>query len=153
MEIEKFIIKEVTELVMPLLNEKGMELVDIQYRREGGGWVLRIFIDKEGGVTLNDCVEVSRELGYHLDVKDFIPHKYNLEVSSPGINRPLKKIEDFKRFEGRNIQVSTKTRIENRKNFTGLLKSVSNDGIVIEVDKIRFSIPFSLINKANLKEI
>lgn len=153
MGIEQFIIKEVTKLAMPILEEKGMELVDMQYRHENNGWVLRLFIDKPGGVTVDDCAEISRELGHHLDVKELIPHRYHLEVSSPGVNRPLKKRDDFKRWIGYNVQLTTTTAIEKRRNFTGLLKAVNDDSIIIELDGKELSIPFRLINKANLKEI
>jgi ribosome maturation factor RimP len=153
MGIEEFIIQEVTKLVMPILEERGMELVDIHYRREGGGWVLRVFIDKEGGVNVEDCAEVSRELGYHLDVREVIPNNYNLEISSPGVNRPLKKIDDFKRFSGHTVRITTSEFIDNRRNFTGVIKGVEGDKIIIEVDKNMYTIPHSIINKANLKEI
>ncbi len=153
MGIEEFIIKEVTKLAMPLLEEKGMELVDLQYRRESTGWVLRLFIDKKGGVTVDDCAEISRELGYHLDVRELIPHNYNLEVSSPGVNRPLKKMDDFKRFIGHNVHIRTTSPVEKRRNFTGILRGVNNDEIILEIDGKGLNIPFSLIDKANLKEI
>lgn len=153
MGIEQFIIKEVTKLVMPLLEEKGMELVDLQYRHENTGWVLRLFIDKPGGMTVDDCAGISRELGHHLDVKELIPYNYHLEVSSPGVNRPLKKMDDFKKFTGFSVQITTTTPLENRRNFTGLLKAVNDDSIIIEIDGRDLSIPFPLINKANLKEI
>jgi ribosome maturation factor RimP len=153
MGIEQFIIKEVTKLAMPLLQEKGIELVDLQYRRESTGWVLRLFIDKAGGVTVDDCAEVSRELGEHLDVKDIIPYNYHLEVSSPGVNRPLKKLDDFQKYTGHKVQIMTTSPVGDRRNFTGFIKAVNNDIILIEVDGKDLNIPFPLINKANLKEI
>lgn len=153
MGIEQFIIKEVTRLAMPLLEEKGMEFVDLQFRRESTGWVLRLFVDKAGGITVDDCAEISRELGTHLDVKELIPYNYRLEISSPGVNRPLKKLDDFKRFMGHTIQITTVSPLENRRKFTGLLKAVNENAIIIEVDGKELTILFPLINKANLKEI
>ncbi len=92
--------EQVEQLVQPLLDDLGFELVDLEYQREQNGWVLRFFLDKEGGITLDNCAEASREISTLLDVEDLVPTAYNLEVSSPGLERPLKKLSDFKRFAG-----------------------------------------------------
>jgi hypothetical protein len=92
-----------------------MELVDIEYRREPVGWVLRLTIDKGGGVTLDDCTRVSQEIGRSLDVEDVIPNPYHLEVSSPGLDRPLKNERDFIRFSDRRIRVKTMDPMENKR--------------------------------------
>lgn len=153
MEIEKLVIKEVATLVTPILKEMGMELVDVQFRHENMGWVLRIFIDKPDGITVEDCANVSREISHHLDVKDIIPHRYHLEVSSPGVNRVLKKIEDFKRFTGRRAHITTEAPVGMRRNFTGIIKGVNGDRVIIDVDGNNYEISLGLICRANLKEI
>ena len=101
------IIGRVEALVRPVLEEMGLELVEVQYRREQSGWVLRFIIDKQEGISLDDCVAVSREVGQLLDIEDIIDQSYNLEVSSPGLERPLKSIADFQRFVGRKARIKT----------------------------------------------
>ncbi len=100
-EIQTQIRQQLEQLAEALVASEGMELVDLEYRRQGRRWMLRLFVDKDGGVTLDDCANISRELGDLLDVKDVIPQAYVLEVSSPGLNRRLRKKEDFSRFAGR----------------------------------------------------
>ncbi len=147
----KEIIKRVERIVEPILIEEGLELVDIEFRRERVGWVLRIYIDRRiGGVTLGDCVRVSRELGELLDVEDFIPYSYNLEVSSPGINRPLRKKEDFERFRGEWVKLKLMEPIRGRRNIRGRIWGIEGDNILLIVDEQIWEIPYSLIAKANL---
>jgi len=147
----KEIIKRVERIVEPILMEEGLELVDIEFRREKAGWVLRIYIDRRiGGVTLGDCVRVSRELGELLDVEDFIPYSYNLEVSSPGINRPLRKKEDFERFRGEWVKLKLMEPIKGRRNVRGRIWGIEGDNILLIVDEQIWEIPYSLIAKANL---
>ena len=98
---ENSVIDNIIAVAGPLLSGKDMELVDIEFRKEGVGKVLRLYIDKPGGVTVDDCADISRELSTLLDINDIIEERYVLEVSSPGLRRPLKKIEDFKKFEGK----------------------------------------------------
>jgi ribosome maturation factor RimP len=144
------IIKQVEVLAKPLLLAEGMDLVDITYRHEQGRWILALFIDKEGGVTIDDCVAISREFGDILDVKDIIPGSYSLEVSSPGLDRPLKRVEDFNRFKDRKIRVKTGSLVEGRKNFQGILLGYQ-DGIVrVEVEDKVYDIPYESIVKARL---
>lgn len=149
---ENSVVKSVEELSNPLLNSCEMELVDIEYRREGEGKVLRVYIDKaSGGVTVDDCAKISRELGLILDVNEVVPGRYTLEVSSPGLKRVLRKMEDFKRFKGSFVLVRTRELINNRKVFKGTLSDCLLDYIVVEVDGILHEIPFELIKKANLE--
>src|ERR1700737_3874509 len=112
--LDEDVIETVREILNLLLLEEGLELVDLEYRREGRGRVLRIYIDKEGGVTVDDCAKVSRELGILLDVHDAIPGSYNLEGSSPGLTRTLKKTRDFERFKGKKVRIKTKMDIGDR---------------------------------------
>jgi len=93
------LLKEIQSVIDPILESQGLELVDLEYQRESQGWVLRVYIDREGGVTLNDCAELSGELGTVLDVRDLMANPYTLEVSSPGLNRPLKKPEDYNKYQ------------------------------------------------------
>lgn len=151
---------KVRRLAGPVLDEMGLELADLEFRREGHGWTLRFFIDKEEGVTLDDCADFSREIDTLLEVEDLIPSAYRLEVSSPGLDRPLRKMEDFRRFAGRLIKVKTREKMDpdgrghQRKTFVGELLGLE-DGIV----RIRQSdsrggevaLPYDGIEKANLE--
>ena len=112
-----------------IATSEGMELVDLEYRREGQGWVLRLFIDKPGGVTLDDCQEVSGQVAAQLEVEDLIPHRYTLEVSSPGLDRVLKTEADFVRFLGRNVHITTQRPIGGRRRFRGRLEGFAEGRI------------------------
>ena len=122
------------ELLAPIVDSKGFELVDVEYVKEGGTWYLRGYIDKPGGITVNDCEAVSREFSDRLDEKDFIEDSYIMEISSPGLDRPLKKEKDYQRSLGRMIEVRTYRPIEKRKEFCGILKAYDADTVTIEED-------------------
>ncbi len=149
--VEREILDRVRAMVDPILLNEGMELVDIEYRRESKGWILRLYLGKEGGVTLDDCTRVSQEVERSLDVEDFIQTPYTLEVSSPGLTRPLKTEKDFIKYCHRLIKVKTVDPIENRRQFKGRLLGVSENRIEIEVDGGVFQIPLSNVAKANLE--
>lgn len=142
-------------LAEPLVAAEGLELVDVEFVREQAGWILRVFIDKPGGrVGLEECTTVSHALDPVLDVEDFIPHEYSLEVSSPGLNRPLKKPEHFKRAVGQKVKVKTYGPIGDppRKNFSGVLSQVGEADVTIQVEGAgAFLIPLREIAKANLE--
>ncbi len=140
----------VRALVEPVVVYAGMELIDVEYGREPSGVILRLTIDKPGGVTVDDCSYISRLAGDLLDAKDSVPGSYNLEVSSPGINRPLQKKDDFERFAGQKVLIKTRELIDGRKNFKGILNGTRDDFIVISSEKTVFSIPFELVSKARL---
>src|SRR5512139_4268719 len=129
--MEREVVDRVRAILHPIVLNEGMELVEIEYRRESSGWILRLMLDKEGGVTLDDCTRVSREAGRSLDVEDVIQTPYTLEVSSPGLTRPLKTEKDFTKYRGRLIKVRTIDPIENRRQFKGKLLSVSGGRIEI----------------------
>ncbi|RUM36255.1 MAG: ribosome maturation factor RimP [Desulfobulbus sp.] len=112
----------------------GVELVDIEFRREGHGWVLRIYIDRSGGVTLEDCAKVSREVSSYLEVEDPVEHAYHLEVSSPGLERPLKKEKDFIRFSGRMARIKLREKRNDQRVFTGRLQGMENEEVLLEID-------------------
>jgi len=138
----------------PLLAGEGLELVDVEFVHEREGWVLRLVIDKAGGVGLEDCAQASHAVETAIDVEDVVPHEYHLEVSSPGLNRPLKKPEHFRRAAGQKVKVKTFGPIGEppRKHFSGILKDVRADGVVVEVEGAGpFQIPFKDIAKANLE--
>ncbi|SHE60968.1 MULTISPECIES: ribosome maturation factor RimP [Thermoanaerobacter] len=119
------------DLVMPILEKNNFELVDVEYKKEGSHWYLRVYIDKEGGITLDDCQLVSEYLSDRLDEADPIEHSYILEVSSPGLDRPLKKPRDFERNIGKEIEISLYSPIDKRKKFEGELIEFTGDKIII----------------------
>ncbi len=149
--VENDVVKSVEKLSEPLFMDYDMQLVDVEYKGERSGKVLRVYIDKQGGVTVDDCANVSRELSLILDVNDVISGKYTLEVSSPGLKRPIKKREDFKKFQGSLVLIKTVEAINNTKVFKGILNDCSSDHIEVEINGILCEIPFKLIKKANLE--
>ncbi len=121
-------------LLLPIVEEKGYELVDVEYVKEGSNWYLRAYVDKEGGITINDLEAVSRKLSDLLDEEDFISDAYILEVSSPGLGRPLKKDKDFDRSIGEEIEIHLYRSIDGNKQYVGLLKSYDKETITIETE-------------------
>ena len=121
-------------LLLPIVEEKGYELVDVEYVKEGSNWYLRAYVDKEGGITINDLEAVSRKLSDLLDEEDFISDAYILEVSSPGLGRPLKKDKDFDRSIGEEIEIHLYRSIDGNKQYVGLLKSYNKETITIETE-------------------
>ncbi len=144
------IAEKVREIVEPIITGSGIELVDVEYFRGPGGMVLRLIVDKPGGVTLDDCADVSHLAGDVLDVEDPVPGSYNLEVSSPGINRPLKRLEDFDRFKGEKAFIQVREMIEGRRRFKGILAGMDNGTILLEIEGELKRIPFDQILKARL---
>ena len=119
------------QLLQPIVDEYGFELVDVEYVKEGSTWYLRSYIDKSGGISIDDCEKVSRRLSDLLDQEDFIEDAYIMEVSSPGLGRPLKKEKDFKRSLGEEVEVKTYRMIDKQKEFTGILKDYDEDTVTI----------------------
>lgn len=119
-------------LIQPIVDEKGFELVDVEYVKEGSNWYLRAYVDKAGGITINDLESVSRQLSDKLDEEDFISDAYILEVSSPGLGRPIKKDKDFDRNIGNEIEIHLYRAIDGQKQYVGLLKSYNKETVVIE---------------------
>ncbi len=144
-------IGQIEGMVESLLKAEGLELIDLEFRKEGRGWVLRIFMDKPGGVTLDDCAEISRQLGDQLEVDDLIPQAYILEVSSPGLGRPLKKEKDFFQSIGKMIQFSTSVPLEGQAFFKGILLDYQASGCLrLAENKKTWEIPVGSITKARL---
>ena len=123
------------EILAPIIEEHEFEIVDVVYVKEGGTWYLRAYIDKPGGITIDDCETVSRRLSDILDEKDYIEDAYILEVSSPGLGRPLRKEKDFKRSLGEEVELRTYRMIEKRKEFTGILRSYDEKTVTIEEEE------------------
>lgn len=121
-------------LILPILERKNFELVDVEYVKEGSIWYLRAYIDKEGGITVNDCEEVAREMNVLLDEKDFIPDSYTFEVSSPGLGRPLKKEKDYVRNMGQEVEIRTYRAINRSKEFYGILTAYDKEFVTIETE-------------------
>ena len=122
------------ELLLPILKEYGFELVDVEYIKEAGTWYLRNYIDKEGGITIDDCELVSRALGEKLDQEDFIEDSYIMEVSSPGLGRPLKKERDFQRSLGEEVEIRLFRPIDQEKEYIGALAAYDKDTVTIELE-------------------
>ena len=120
-------------ILMPILEQNGFELWDVEYVKEGSDYYLRAYIDKEGGITIDDCVTVSRALSDEIDKDDFIEDAYVLEVSSPGLGRQLKKDKEFAKSIGKDVDVKTYKAIDNTKEFTGVLKAYDKDTITVEL--------------------
>jgi ribosome maturation factor RimP len=144
--------EQIRELLAPILESSGLSLWDLEFQKKGPKWLLRVYIDREsGGVTLDDCEAVSRDLGTALDIEDIIPHSYTLEVSSPGLDRALSRPEHFVRFTGSDIIVKTYQPINGQKVFHGKLLSMAEDAIKVGIEKgIVLEIPLTNISKASL---
>ena len=140
----------VREFADPLLAEMGLELVEVEFRREGHGWVLRLFIDREGGVTLDDCAAVSREVDHYLDVEDPIDHRYHLEVSSPGLERPVRWERDFRRFTGQRARVKMMAKVDGQRVFTGELAGVEDGCVLVRTDRKTVRLPLDGVLRARL---
>ena len=123
------------ELILPILSEFHFELVDVEYVKEGGTYYLRAYIDKEGGITVNDCEDVSRKMNEILDREDYIDGSYIFEVSSPGLGRPLKKEKDYIRSMGKRLEIRTYRPINHEKEFYGVLKAYDADSVTIVTDE------------------
>ena len=122
------------ELVTPILDENQFELVDVEFVKEGSTWYLRVYIDKEGGITVNDCELVARRMNDILDAEDYISESYVFEVSSPGLGRPLKKEKDYIRTLGKEVEVKTYRAIDGEKEFVGYLKAYTDQEITLADD-------------------
>lgn len=122
------------EILTPIMEEYGFELVDVEYVKEGSSWYLRSYIDKPGGISIDDCEKVSRRLSDILDEQDYIEDSYIMEVSSPGLGRPLKKEKDFKRSLEKEVEIRTYRMIDKQKEFTGILKSYDANTVTIQME-------------------
>jgi len=145
------ITERIREILIPILDQLGLEMVEITFRVEGGRWILRVTIDSPEGVQVQHCTAVSRELSVHLDVEDLIPVKYYLEVSSPGLDRPLKDERDFERFAGRLVKIKTNRSVAGRRKISGTIEGI--DGGVVRIlldDDTKLEVPVEDISSARL---
>ncbi len=140
----------VAQIINPKLVELGFELVDIKYTREGGNWFLRIFIDQTKGIGLEDCQLVSENIDPLLDKYDPIPHAYTLEVSSPGLDRPLKKPADFARFIGESVKITTFASFAGRRKFKGQIIAAEDHLVTLDIDGTSIVLPLDQVASARL---
>jgi ribosome maturation factor RimP len=145
-------VERVRHLTEPILADRGLTLVEVEFRRESRGWILRLYMDRPGGVTLDDCQKVSEELGDHLDIADVIDWPYHLEVSSPGLDRPLTRDADFVDYAGKAARITTHEPIEGQRNFRGRLAGLADGAVLLDLaDGRQARIPRGLIAKARLE--
>lgn len=143
--------RDLTQLFEPVVESMGYELVGVEFNAGGGHGTLRVYIDREQGVNIEDCAAISHQLSGILDVEEPIQQAYDLEISSPGIDRPLFKLADFERFIGCTAKIKLAVGVQGRKNFKGQLQAVADEKLItIEVDGEHFDLPFADIARANL---
>ncbi len=142
--------KYIRDVIEPAVTGLGYELVGVEYLSQGRHSTLRIYIDHEDGITLDDCGRVSHQVSGVLDVEDVIKGNYALEVSSPGLDRPLFTLEHFVRFQGREAKVRLRVAQEGRKKFTGLILGVEGEQVLLQVDGQTVALPIGIVEKANL---
>ena len=147
--------ERIIELVEPVVESEGMELIEVECHHMKLRWLVRLFIDKEGGVTVDDCARISGQVGDVLDVYDIPGGAYNLEVSSPGLDRPLVRDKDFVNYKGSKIKVRTNELIDGKRNFRGILVDYLQDGkdryLIIDSDGTLYRIRREIVSKANLE--
>jgi ribosome maturation factor RimP len=148
--MERELVSSLWSMIEPVLEPEGLELVEIEFKNERGRSVLRLYIDGPGGVTLDDCETVSRQVGALLDIKDPFEQSYTLEVSSPGINRVLRREKDFNLYAGSPVRIRTRRKLDGRRNFQGILKGMENAKIVIDVNGTRVEIDPEDLERARL---
>jgi ribosome maturation factor RimP len=141
---------ELQKLIEPTIERLGYELTDLEVRLSGQGGLLRLTVDKPDGIDLDDCEKVSHAVSALLDIEDPVPGNYSLEVSSPGLDRKLTKVEHYQRFEGETLKVTMRFPIEGRRRFRGTLVSSDDENIVVEVDGESHSLPLTMIDTARL---
>lgn len=144
------LIDQLWALLEPVIQAEGMELIEVEYRRESHGWVLRLFIDQPDGVTVDDCAGVSQVVGDFMDVSDLIQNRYHLEVSSPGLNRPLRKPEHFQNYIGKIIELRTSVPLDQRRRFKGVLTAAASGTISLDCRGKVVSIPMQFVERARL---
>ncbi|VAW60603.1 Bacterial ribosome SSU maturation protein RimP [hydrothermal vent metagenome] len=142
---------DIWSIIEPVVEGMGYEVVDIEFKPHPTNGLLRVYIDKEGGIQLEDCTAVSKQISSVLDVEDPVPGQYHLEISSPGMDRPLRKIVDFERFTGETVKIKlTVPTLEGQRNFTGKLMGVQGEDVILEMDGETHYLSLSSIDKARL---
>jgi ribosome maturation factor RimP len=148
--IESALEHRLTQLVLPVVAGTGCELVELQFRREAPGWVLRLIIDNELGIGIDDCAKISREVAHLLEVEDPIEQSYSLEVSSPGLDRPLKRERDFVRCKGKTAKVVARESIDGKNTWIGVIEGATPEAVTLRTDQGEVEIPFTRMKKARL---
>ena len=143
-------LEQLQALLAPVVTGLGFECWGIEFVSQGKHSVLRVYIDKEGGILVDDCAEVSRQVSSVLDVEDPISSEYTREVSSPGMERPLFTLEQFAKYAGEQVKIKLRSPFEGRRNFQGLLRGVEEQDIVVQVEDHEFLLPIDMIDKANI---
>jgi len=147
------LISQIWKLIEPVCEYEGIELVHVEYQQEPSGRILRLYIDRANGITLNDCVDISRIVGDLLDMELVNTAPYHLEVTSPGLNRPLSKETDFEKYKGKKAMVQTIQPLNGQKKFRGVLSGISEGKVTLLTDEKMVTIPFLDIHKAQLINI
>ena len=142
------VVESIIEMVEPVVHDEALDLVDVEYKKLGQTWTLRIFIDSDRGVTVDDCQKVSRQVGDMIEIDDLIANPFVLEVSSPGLDRPLKKEKDFLRFKNKPVKVKTFAPHENRKNFRGTIEDCKNQILFLNEEGVSIEISLDKISQA-----
>ena len=151
MVMSDLIVEKVKGYLADLLRDMGLDLFDVQFRTETHGWVLRVFIDSAEGITLDQCADVSRELGQYIEVEEIIDHAYNLEVSSPGLERPLRSISEFRKYAGKKAKVKVHNAIDGVKTFEGVIGDVGDEVINMTLaDGSSVQFTYDMLSKARL---
>lgn len=145
------ICQSVKELVEPVVQKENLELVDVEFKKEGKDWFLRVFIDKPEGVTVDDCQNISHQIEDMIEIDEIVSPAYILEVSSPGLDRPLKNEKDFLRYQGRKVAVNTFSAIDKKKNFSGNIQTCKDRELFLEEHGKLIKIPLDKIAKATLE--
>ncbi len=148
--IESPLVRRLIQLVGPVVEGFGCELVELQFRREAPGWVLRLVIDNANGIGIDDCARISREVAHLLEVEDPIEQSYSLEVSSPGLDRPLKSERDFLRCKGKKAKVVVREPIDGQNQCIGLIEDVTEESVTLRTEHGIMDIPFTRMKKARL---
>ncbi len=149
---QRRVISQVRALAEPLCESEGLELIQVEFQRESAGRILRLYIDGPGGIKLDDCVAVSRQLADILDVNLEDIGAYNLEVTSPGPERPLAKIQDFEKFKGHRAKIKIRRSLNGQKNFKGVILGVNGEQVNLQIDQQVIAVPYADVLKARLSE-
>jgi len=142
--------QSVIDIIGPVLRDENLDLVDVEFKKEGRSWYLRVYIDKEQGLTVEDCQKVSHQIADLIEIEDVVSRQYILEVSSPGLDRPLKSEKDFLRNKNRRVQVTAFAPVRGRKNFRGVIKTIRDQSLVLDEEGVDLEIPLEKIAKAKL---
>jgi ribosome maturation factor RimP len=148
--MDKKLVSELWEIIEPVLEPDNIELVELEIKFDSGKRVLRLYIDSDRGITLDDCEYVSRQVSALLDLKDPIEQAYTLEVSSPGINRVLRRQKDFDKYAGSPVRIKTREKVDGRRNFIGTLKGTANNEVILDVEGMKVELHIENIEKARL---